>query len=250
MVQRTRKRDPFLDGQTTAVTVVEQAAVELYYDYSTVPEAYRDTLRRSAITIKPRLKRSAEDIFVIGKELRATKTLLPHGEYSNWLDVEFGLSDRMAQRFVNVYERLGPKSDIMSDLPPTTLYLLAAPSTPDEAIQTVEKELDAGERISVSYIQRVITIAKQNSRPDGAGHSLGADPAPDDGVNAPDSGDRMVAGQRLEVALAQVIERLNGQPLRDWSLLFHTNELKRACAELVRLQALLQSAVGASKVTE
>ena len=119
MAQRTRKRDPFLDGQTTAVTVVEQAAVELYYDYNMVPEAYRDTLRRSAITIKPRLKRAAEDIFVIGKELRATKTLLPHGEYTNWLDIEFGLSDRMAQRFVNVYERLGSKSDIMSDLGPS-----------------------------------------------------------------------------------------------------------------------------------
>ena len=44
--------------------------------------------------------------------------LTPQGEYANWLDVEFDLSDRMAQRFVNVYERIGTKSDIMSDLNP------------------------------------------------------------------------------------------------------------------------------------
>lgn len=116
MGRRTYQRDPFRDGPTTAVTVVEQGVVDLRYDYQTISEAHRESVRRAALTIKPRLKRAAEDIFVIGKALRATKALLPHGEYANWLDVEFGLSDRMAQRFVNVYERIGTKSDIMSDL--------------------------------------------------------------------------------------------------------------------------------------
>ena len=61
-------------------------------------------------------RRCASPSFVSGKALRAAKALLPQGEYANWLDVEFDLSDRMAQRFVNVYERIGTKSDIMSDL--------------------------------------------------------------------------------------------------------------------------------------
>ena len=88
MARRTYQRDPFRDGQMTPVTVVEQAAVDLRYDYSTVAEIYRESVRRAALTIKPRLKRAAEDIFVIGKELKASKAMLPHGEYTHWLDIE------------------------------------------------------------------------------------------------------------------------------------------------------------------
>lgn len=242
MGRRTYQRDPFRDGQTTAVTVVEQAAVDLHYDYSTVAETYREAVRRAALVIKPRLKRAAEDIFVIGKELNATKALLPHGEYTKWLDVEFGLSDRMAQRFVNVYERLGVKSDKLSDLPPSTLYLLAAPSTPDEAIQAVEQQLDAGERISVAYVQGVITGAKQKVQastitpvvPEGeatrAVKGGGADNL------------RIRAAQRLEATLATVIDLLSGQPAEDWETLFHTDELRRLCNELIRLRSTLPKA--------
>jgi hypothetical protein len=223
----------------TPVTVVEQAAVELYFDYSTVPEAHRDTLRRSAITIKPRLKRAAEDIFVIGRELRSTKTLLVHGQYTHWLDVEFGLSERMAQRFVSVYERLGAKSDIMSDLPPTTLYLLAAPSTPDEAIETVEKQLDTGDRISVAYVQRVITEARQKARqptPDG--------PMVEGVVTDSQNGaaaivDRKKVVQRLDDVLASVVMLLGEQAVADWDALLQTDDLRRVRAELMRLKAAL-----------
>lgn len=248
MAQRTRKRDPFLDGQMTAVTVVEQSAVELYYDYSLVSEAYRDTLRRSAITIKPRLKRAAEDIFVIGKELKATKALLPHGEYTNWLDIEFGLSERMAQRFVNVYERLGSKSDIMSVLPPTTLYLLAAPSTPDEAIQTVETELDAGERISVSAIQRLIAVAKRNVKSSMSANKVFAGETAKDVPVDDEVIDRQLAAQRMETVLANVVELLSGQSAEDWAILFHSDELSRVRDELVRLKTVLRKISGEPSV--
>jgi hypothetical protein len=237
--RRTYQRDPFRDGPTTAVTVVEQAAVDLHYDYNTVAEAYRETVRRAALVIKPRLKRAAEDIFVIGKELNATKTLLPHGEYTRWLDVEFGLSDRMAQRFVNVYERLGIKSDIMSVLPPTTLYLLAAPSTPDEAIQAVEQQLDAGERISVAYVQDVITGAKQKTRSQTSPSLAPEGEAPVPGAIDDATNVRAHAAQRLEATLSTVIDLLGGQPAADWELLFHTDELRRLCNELVRLRSTL-----------
>jgi hypothetical protein len=237
--RRTYQRDPFRDVPTTAVTVVEQSAVDLHYDYSSVAEVYREAVRRSALVIKPRLKRAAEDIFVIGKELTATKSMLPHGQYTRWLDIEFGLSERMAQRFVNVYARLGAKTDIMSVLPPTTLYLLAAPSTPDEAIQAVEQQLDRGERISVATVQRLINDAKQQVQsqvvdPFPAGEASGAPPL----VNGADPA-RSQAAQRLATALANVIELLSGQPAEDWALLFRTDELRRLCNELIRLRSTL-----------
>ena len=239
MTRRTYQRDPFRDGPTTAVTVVEQAAVDLHYDYSRVVEAHRESVRRSALVIKPRLKRAAEDIFVIGKELNAIKGMLAHGEYADWLDIEFGLSERMAQRFVNVYERLGAKTDIMSVLPPTTLYMLAAPSTPDEAIRAVEEQLDTGARISVAYVQGVITQAKQKTRV-----HLSA-PAPLEGelTGAASEVDaaraRVRARQRLEATLATAINLLSGQPVEDWETLCHSDELRQLCNELVRLKSTL-----------
>jgi hypothetical protein len=239
VARRTYQRDPFRDGQTTAVTVVEQAAVDLSFDYSTVPEAYRELVRRSALTIKPRLKRAAEDIFVIGKELKATKAWLPHGEYTRWLDVEFGLSDRMAQRFVNVYERLGAKSDIMSDLPPTTLYLLAAPSTPDEAIQTVEQQLDTGEHVSVSYVQQVIAETKQKARRSMA-DNLVINGAVTHQEWPEEEARQAQAVQRLETTLTTMLDLLSDQSLADWAILFQTEALHGVRAEILQLKAALQ----------
>ncbi len=161
-----RERNPFEQSeQGGAVTVLTQAAVELYYDYSRLPEDKRDAAQRAARVIKPLLKRTAEDIFLIGHELTQIKEMLPHGRYTEWLGIEFGLSERMAQHFVNVRLRLGPKSEKFSVLPPSTLYLLAAPSTPDTAILQIEEQLDAGRRISVSVVQETIRTAKRSLVP-------------------------------------------------------------------------------------
>jgi hypothetical protein len=133
MARPVQRRNPLTQSQVQpATTLIEQVRVELFYDYDQIPQEHREGVRQAAQLIKPRLKRAAEDIFIIGGALRTVKGVLPHGQYSRWLAVEFGLSERMAQHFVNVRERLGPKSEKFSVLPPSSLYLLAAPSTPDE----------------------------------------------------------------------------------------------------------------------
>jgi hypothetical protein len=55
-----------------------------------------------------------------------------------WLEREFGWDERTAQRYISAHE-LALKYDTVSDLdlPLRGLYLLAAPSTPDEARQAV-----------------------------------------------------------------------------------------------------------------
>ena len=183
---RSRARDPFTQSEILApVAVLSQVSAELYYDYNQLPSEHREAVRRSARIIKPLLKRTAEDIFIIGGELRAVKEMLPHGKYTEWLGVEFGLSERMAQHFVNVRERLGPKSEKFSVLPPSTLYLLAAPSTPDEAITLVEERIDAGDRLSVAHVQRTIDEQKRRVRSltlqEGAVQSEEAEGSPENG---------------------------------------------------------------------
>ena len=243
MARPTRKRDPFRDTQTTTVTVVEQAAVELTYDYSKIAKKDREVVRRSALAIKPRLKRAAEDIFVIGQELKVVKGRLPHGEYTEWLDMEFGLSERMAQRFVNVCDKLGAKSDIMSVLPPTTLYLLAAPSTPDAAVREVEKQLDAGERLSVAYVQRVITDAKKKViRGPKEGVIVDGEATSSKAI-AEGIAPHVAKAKHLDAVLSQAIELLGGDLAEEWTDLFHNGELIRVRNEICQLRSALRESV-------
>ena len=241
MARPTRRRDPFRDGQTTAVTVVEQGAVELSYDYSRLPEEERAVVQRAARVIKPLLRRTAEDIFVIGGELAQVKARLPHGRYTEWLGAEFGLSERMAQHFVNVRERLGPKSEKFSVLPPSTLYMLAAPSTPDAAIAQVEAHLAREGRVTVRTVQHVIAAAKAQSIPemlDEADLRLSA-------YNA-----EQAAVRRLERALTDAILLLSGPSARDWAQLFgdgdEAGELARVRDEALALREAVRRRLASS----
>ena len=206
MARRSQSRNPFAEQQAPATT-------ELAYDYDQLSASVREDVRRSAIAIKPRLKRAAEDIFVIGKELVAVKNSLPYGQYGVWLDVEFGLSERMAQRFVTVFDRLGGKAEILSDLPPTTLYLLAAPSTPDEVIFRIEKKLASGEPIRVKTVQEAMAATKK----------------PNEVIVLPavTEDEEREAVDKLDKLLSSATALLAGEATEAWYTLFYNDEMVR-----------------------
>jgi|GEM_PF-3417516 len=134
----------------------------LRYDYSRIEdESARERVRRAAVQIKPRLKRAAEDLFVIGQELVSIKEYLGHGEWGEWLATEFGLSDRMARNFMNVSLRLGSKTEKFSVLPVSALYELAAPSTSPEVIQQVEGKIEIGTLPSLTDIRAWKGVQRQ-----------------------------------------------------------------------------------------
>ena len=108
--------------------------------------------RAAAERIKIRLRRTAEDIVEIGKELVEIKNKLTHGQFLPWIEAEFQMSDRTANNFMRVAARF--KSEIISDFNPTVLYQLAAPSTPDEVIEKATEKAEAGEKVSVEDVKR------------------------------------------------------------------------------------------------
>jgi hypothetical protein len=248
---RSRVRDPFTQSEILApVAVLTQASAELYYDYTQLPSEHREAVRRSARIIKPLLKRTAEDIFIIGGELRAVKEMLPHGRYTEWLGVEFGLSERMAQHFVNVRERLGPKSEKFSVLPPSTLYLLAAPSTPDEAITIVEERIDKGDRLSVAHVQRTIAEQKKLVRIltiDGEAQEVGepngneaskeeADWSVDAVMNSEDASMPFRYLEGVLTELLNAVERKGTLALVTWNLVMHSKDLDTVHVKLQRMR--------------
>ncbi len=253
---RSRARDPFTQSEILApVAVLSQISSELYYDYNQLATEHRDAVRRSARIIKPLLKRTAEDIFIIGGELRSVKDMLAHGKYTEWLGVEFGLSERMAQHFVNVRERLGPKSEKFSVLPPSTLYLLAAPSTPDEAIAVVEERIDAGDRLSVAHVQRTIDEHKRRARGmtiDGKalisitpnGEEISSDDPNWRVEDLMNSEDASMPYRYLEGVLTELlnaVERKGTLALVTWNLVMRTNDLDNMHVKLQKMRDRVRS---------
>ncbi|RIK37553.1 MAG: hypothetical protein DCC57_21550 [Chloroflexi bacterium] len=247
MARPSQRRDPLAQSQTQPATmVVEQVRVELLYDYSRLPAPQRRLAEEAARTIKPRLRRAAADIFVIGAALNGVKAQLEHGQFGDWLAVEFGLSRRMAQHFMNVATRLQAKSEKFSHLPPSTLYLLAAPTTPDEAIRVVEERLDAGDRPQLARVARIVELSKQAQRTPSS-----PAPAPAAPLSATQAGTLAREVQAamalvLEDALAQALARLDSipgdkQPGELWGKLFHNREYSRVRNEVAALLRQVQA---------
>src|SRR5205807_2289524 len=118
--------------------------IQTKFDYTALDTEVQDFVKVRATDIHRRLKRTAEDIIAIGQALIEVKARLEHGQFGNWLQSEFGMTDRHARNFMNVAGRFADKTETVSDLPATVLYLLAAPSTPDEIVeQVIDGEIPA-----------------------------------------------------------------------------------------------------------
>lgn len=117
--------------------------VELSYDYDQIAEEHRHQVRAAAVEIKRSAQTAQENLLEIGKRLLEVKEVLPHGQFEKWIAAEFDLSDRMAQRMMNVAQVYGSNPTPVSLFSPSALYLLAAPSTPEEARAEIEAEAQA-----------------------------------------------------------------------------------------------------------
>lgn len=123
------------------------------FDYSVIDEVCRDDVRDAAVRIKVRMARTAADIIDIGSDLISVKEAVGHGNFLSWIDAEFGMSASAAQKTMAAARRFGSKSVTITDLAPTVLYLLAAPSMPDEIVTDVTERASNGETFTAADIK-------------------------------------------------------------------------------------------------
>lgn len=97
------------------------------FDYMLIDPLIATEARSIAENIRYRLHISVTET---GKDLIATKSKLPHGAFGNWLRAEFGMSDTTAQNYMTAARFIVGKSTKFGNLPPSTIYALAAPSAP------------------------------------------------------------------------------------------------------------------------
>jgi hypothetical protein len=97
--------------------------------------------------------------------LTEAKEIVGHGHFGSWLEQEFGWTDRTARNFISVYELSESKSENFSDLnlPVSGLYLLAAPTTPEQARTEIIERAKSGEAISTAEIKDVVENARATS---------------------------------------------------------------------------------------
>jgi Protein of unknown function (DUF3102) len=110
-------------------------------------------------------KQTIANIIEIGRHLTKCRDIVGARNFGNWLNREFPrIGQRTAQRFMNVHE-LAAKNDNLSfsELPVSALYLLAAPSTPEPVRDEILERAEAGKKMSVSEVKRVIKEATENT---------------------------------------------------------------------------------------
>jgi hypothetical protein len=124
-------------------------------------------LVEQAAAIRVCSKHIVEDVIEIGRRLTAVKAALEHGQFENWVKQEFSWTSRTALNFVHVYKLSLDNRNTVSDLklPMRELYLLAAPSTPKEAVAEILDRTEAGEQVSGAEVKETIARAKHKDDP-------------------------------------------------------------------------------------
>jgi hypothetical protein len=133
------------------------------FDYDILDSEQRIIVEQRTGEIKERLRRSAQDIWEIGQKLAEVRSRLKHGQFDAWLKAEFGWSRRTAYNFINVFEAFGERTNFAQmNIATSALYLLAAPSTPQEMREEVLQRAKEGETITHKELRQFL---KQGNSP-------------------------------------------------------------------------------------
>jgi hypothetical protein len=122
-------------------------------------------LAKHAAAIRRLGKRVVADVIEIGRLLTECKRICGHGNWLPWLDREFGWTDDTALNFMRVHELSKSRKFRDLSLPLSGLYLLAAPSTPQEARDEIIERAQAGETVPVAEVKRIIEDTKDRKQP-------------------------------------------------------------------------------------
>jgi Protein of unknown function (DUF3102) len=159
--RRRRKASPLSQGSDRRSHVIGIGGDQAMNLATTINDRI---LAGHAAEIRKLGKRVVGDVIEIGKILGEAKRIAGHGNFGPWLKREFDWTEMTATRFMNVYEMSKSNNLLDLDLPVSSLYLLAAPSTPQEARDAIIERAEAGEAVSVAEVKDTIDAAKGRKR--------------------------------------------------------------------------------------
>ena len=101
------------------------------------------------------LKRTAQDLVNIGTSLNKVKDRLEYGKFTKWLEAEFTMSERTAQRLMKVANTFTPDTVAGLDILPSALYELSKTATPEVVVEEAIAKAKQGETISRPLIKTI-----------------------------------------------------------------------------------------------
>ena len=122
-----------------------------------------DELRRLDDLIRARGQDHVNAIIAIGRLLDEVKGQVGHGNWGPWLSAEFSMSTSTAERYMRAARFAVEKNVTVTNLSPSTLYLLSSKSTPPSLAQDLLDRVMNSQPISESELKREINRAKQSS---------------------------------------------------------------------------------------
>ncbi len=141
-----------------AVAVAEQA---MLFDYQSLDAETRIVVQQRAGEIKTIVKRMAADIVEVGGKLAEVKDRLGrHDRFLDWLEAEFKWSERTAYNYIAVYQKFAGADFALESIAASALHLLAAPSTPETAVETVKAIVREGGEVSHQIAKTIVEEAK------------------------------------------------------------------------------------------
>ena len=139
------------------------ATLPTEFDYATLGDnaAFAKTKEK---TIHGLMNREVEPRLKIGDHLIETKERLEHGQFEAWAQAVFGWSLSWMLRTMQMSARFKSVNLTDLDIGTSVRYVLAAPSTPDEAFNEVIERAQSGEKITVALAKEI--IARHREQPD------------------------------------------------------------------------------------
>jgi hypothetical protein len=128
--------------------------------YEELSAADTEALRKAAQRIRSLIGKGKAALAEIGRELIVVRAKLSRGRFTRWAAFEFGITDRSALNYMRYAEWCADKTEIVSVLQPKSVYLLAAPSTPQSARAAVIDRVSSGEVVGPNVVRTLIKKAR------------------------------------------------------------------------------------------
>jgi Protein of unknown function (DUF3102) len=155
---RVANQGPRSGAPTSSSRAADEAQA---FSYANMPQALADELRTRAERIRRGLACHTTQVIEIGNELRHAKARLPHGTFLAWAEHEIGISARAAQLYMRASVWIMNRDEKFSRLPISTIYLLAARTTPGEVADEFARKVAMDAPVTYAGVRQRIEEVRQ-----------------------------------------------------------------------------------------
>lgn len=138
------------------------AYTQAAFDYGQLALDVRAEVQEHTRRLHELERRTGEGIIEIGQHLIAVKAAVGHGQFLDWVEIEFGWSQSTVSRFTQVAERFG-KVPNLGNFASSALYALASGSIPEHVRDGFIAVAESGQRVTHADVQEALREERERT---------------------------------------------------------------------------------------